>query len=386
MATISIQDCNSFVKQQHIVSHDVSTLATGLWQYLNLSLLWNTLLILLIAINFKNFPFIYHLRILNAIRFVLKSQRSPHKLTPDHLFQPMITSSKAPITEIDVFGHKSNSTYFTDVDIARTHLITTMFSHSIEKFRGGTTMNGLSGQPRSQFTMPLGAVSCTFRKEFKPYEAYDMWTRILSWDEKWFYLVTHFVKQGDKIEPTEHSLYPQQNSNGKKSHRNFDKPMCSSVCATALSKVVFKNGRMTVAPEVMLELAGLLPAKEDIQTDAVHAQLKTNMAEGLTRREAVKLAMDDVEKIEGSDSESSYDESRRSSTDQVKIEWTRERIERERQRGLETVGVLAKQGVLEDEFSGSDGPALGRHYDGHGIEGVVTTLAQLGGLSNYQLL
>lgn len=141
-------------------------------------------LLLLVIANLKNFPLIYHLRILNGIRFVLRSQRPKIKLNPEHLFLPLITSSRATLLETDVFGHKSNSTYFADVDIARTHFVTTVFSEAIEKFRGSTTMNGLSGKPRSAFTMPLGGVSCNFKKELKPYEAYDMWTRILSWDNK----------------------------------------------------------------------------------------------------------------------------------------------------------------------------------------------------------
>jgi len=45
---------------------------------------------------------------------------------------------------------------------------------------------------------------------------------------------------------------------------------------------------------------------------------------------------------------------------------------------------LGDQTELEHEFN--DQVALGRHYDGHGIEGVVATLAQLAKLSNYQLL
>lgn len=227
-----------------------------------LSVLYKILLLVLVAANLKNFPLVYHLRILNGIRFVLRSQRPSVTLMPEHLFQPLITSSKATLLETDVFGHKSNSTYFSDVDIARTHFVTTVFGEAIESFRGSTTMNGLSGKPRSSFTMPLGAVSCSFRKEIKPYETYDMWTRILSWDEKWFYLVTHFVKRSAGIKPEEHTLYPKQNTT--RQSRRFSRTTTdvdsSAVCASALSKVVFKDGRKTIPPHIMLELAGLLPS------------------------------------------------------------------------------------------------------------------------------
>lgn len=70
-------------------------------------------------------------------------------------------------------------------------------------------MNGLTAK-NSKFTLALGAVSCTVRPELLPYETYDMRTRILTWDEKWVYMVTHFVKQGARIDPIEVTLYPKQ--------------------------------------------------------------------------------------------------------------------------------------------------------------------------------
>jgi hypothetical protein len=77
-----------------------------IWGCFKFSMLWKVLLVLHIAANFKHVPFIYHLRILNAIRFVLRSQRPTNDVKPEQLFQPIITSSKAPLMEIDVFGHK----------------------------------------------------------------------------------------------------------------------------------------------------------------------------------------------------------------------------------------------------------------------------------------
>lgn len=163
---------------------DIQGLGADIFKLSSFAVLAKVALVLLVLANFKNFPLVYHLRILNGIRFVLRSQRPKVKLSPEHLFLPLITSSRATLMETDVFGHKSNSTYFSDLDIARTHFVTTVFGEAIEKCRGSTTMNGLSGKPRSAFTMPLGEVSCTFKKELKPYEPYDMWTRILSWDDK----------------------------------------------------------------------------------------------------------------------------------------------------------------------------------------------------------
>lgn len=377
---------------------DIATMYLWLFQCLSWSTALKILVFVLVAANFKNFPLVYHLRILNGVRFVLRSQRSSKPLTPDQLFQPLITSSKATLMETDVFGHKSNSTYFSDVDVARVHLLTTLFSKAIENYRGSTTMNGLSGKTSSAFTIPLGGVSCSFRKELKPYETYDMWTRILSWDQKWFYLVTHFVKKGAKIEPREYTMYPRQMSTSSSAssrkgsmasvERRESKDSTGgiaqpAIAASAMSKIVFKNGRITLAPEVMLELAGLLPPKEKNPV-AHREELKEAQIEANAKDNPAANPTELLPDLDTSDSDSGYESPRRNSEDNASQSWTRERIEAERQRGMKMASLLAKQTALEDEFS--DEAALGRHYDGHGVEGVVSTLAQLGKLSRYQLL
>ncbi|KIX09014.1 uncharacterized protein Z518_00092 [Rhinocladiella mackenziei CBS 650.93] len=328
----------------------------GFCQLISWDNAWKLSTLTLLLLNLKVFPFVYHLRLLNGLRFVLRSQRPKRDVGPEQLFQPLITSSKSCLMELDVFGHKSNSTYFADVDIARVHLVTTMFGKGIDKIRGGTTMNGLSGKPHSKFTVALGAVSCTFKKEILPYEGYDMWTRVLSWDEKWVYLVTHFVKKGFKMGPKMSSLYPHQDKQAPKYEVDdngdtsmFKTETTDSTCgpakapiaASALSKIVFKNGRITISPQQILEASNLLPIASLGDAETKAEKSFTNM----------KLSA---------------------------------AIEAERQRGLHLAALLAGQTALEDEFYSEI--ALGRHYDGLGIEGIVTTLAQLGKVSSYQLI
>lgn len=162
----------------------------------------------------------------------------------------------------------------------------------------------------------------------------------------------------------------------------------SAIAASALSKLVFKNGRITIAPEVMLKASGLLPPRPTESTSDIHdklagAQIKANIAEVAQNRITPVKAMQTVDEIESSDSEGSQ-ASRRSSVDESMFEWTWDRIECERKRGLKVANALATQSVLENELNDSE--ALGRHTDGSGIAGVVLTLAQLGKMSNYQFL
>ncbi|KAI1077636.1 hypothetical protein F5B20DRAFT_583047 [Whalleya microplaca] len=312
-----------------------------LFPHLTWSTLWFSLLCIFVTLNIKTMPFMWHMRILNAFRFILRTQRPAVPLGPMHIFQPLVTSSTAPLMEIDFNLHKSNSSYFADVDIARTHLVCTLFARGIEAMRGGTgSLAGLSsGKP--VFGLALGAVSCSFRREIKPMQEFDMWSRVLAWDEKWVYIVTHFARKG-AVEPSSWSLYPDQElpeaSKGLSGSGNEGGDPQRHIFATALSKCVFKSGRKTVAPELMLELSGLFP----------------KAGEG--------------EKRPG--------------------ESTLEGIETRRQKGLQLAQQLAAQNQqgLEAEFAGADCEALGRHTDGAGIVGVVNTLMQLAHLKRSQVL
>ena len=89
----------------------------------------------------------------------------------------------------------------------------------------------------------LAGVSCLFRREIKPYEKYEVWTRVLAWDAKWFWVISHFVSPGKN----------------KKSAGGKDGCGDRKVFASALSKYVFKSDRKTIPPAVVLEESGVLP-------------------------------------------------------------------------------------------------------------------------------
>ena len=249
----------------------------------------------------------------------------------------------AELFEIDFNCHKTNSSYFSDLDISRTHLVCTLFANAIAHMRGGTA--AYTGTKDPHFGLALGAVSCHFRKEVAPYQGYDMWSKVLSWDEKWIYIVTHFVRKNAN-KPSSYVLYPQatksqlrtrkgvlsgsrDHSSGTPAHSTPEK----DIFATALSKCVFKSGRKTISPDTMLQLSGLIPESAD---------------------QGGELAG----------------------------------IENRRLEGMKLASILAiqNQKALEAEFVGSGESVLGLHTDGAGILGVVSTLLQLAGLKRSQFL
>ncbi|TQN74423.1 putative thioesterase atnL [Colletotrichum shisoi] len=322
----------------HEAAHGLSFLpqipslsSTGFASQLTPSTIFVLILMAFCALNLKSFPFVWHLRVLNAFRFTIKTLRPRVRPRPSMVFQPIITSSSADLAEMDFNLHKTNSSYFADADIARAHLMSTLFAPAIERMRGGS-----------------GAVSCSFRREIHPGSAFDMWTLILAWDDKWFYIATHFVRRGAG-NPGTSSLYPDQAPRGGHHHHHYHHhhhhihqstsfKADKDLYATALSRCVFKSGRKTASPADMLRMAGLVPDDGEV---------------------------------------SSSDESDDETTDSELLE-----VEEQSQGGMKLAAMLTKENqlALEAEFHDGEGEVLGRHTDGTGVAGVVLTLLQLAGL------
>ncbi|KAJ5297716.1 capsule polysaccharide biosynthesis protein [Penicillium antarcticum] len=65
--------------------------------------------------TFKCIPGMWHARVLYTIitgKILFKKSRYP-------LFQPDVLTSRAPIFELDIQMHKTNSSYFADLDESR---------------------------------------------------------------------------------------------------------------------------------------------------------------------------------------------------------------------------------------------------------------------------
>jgi len=149
--------------------------------------------------------------------------------------------------ECDYNLHKSNSTYFTDLDMSRSNLALVLFGKQFNPFPG----------PRHMVII-LGGAQCVWRREIKPYEPYELWTRILAWDEKWIYIVTHFVER-DHYVHKEYILQPRRTLRKKKCKPK--QPM-KALFASAVARYVVKNNKRTVSPDELLRLCGLLPPED----------------------------------------------------------------------------------------------------------------------------
>ncbi|KAH7010607.1 uncharacterized protein B0I36DRAFT_57619 [Microdochium trichocladiopsis] len=181
--------------------------------------------------------------------------RRPHSHSPDKLFHPVISTTHTSLMEVDYNIHKSNSTYFADLDVSRTHLVAHLLAKGCHlagnNAKTGLVLDPTTGRPaRGKFGVMLGSVSCSFKREIRPFARYDMYSRVLAWDRKWMYIVTHFLEPGVAGGSGKHAP-------GKPLPAGWEK----KVYATAISKYVFKIGRLTVHPAVLIGASGLLPER-----------------------------------------------------------------------------------------------------------------------------
>jgi hypothetical protein len=206
-----------------------------------------------------------------------------HNISPELLLLPAITSSRSPLTECDINMHKSNSTYFSDIDISRSNLVMLLFRNQFQT-------PYLPHKP----TLILSGVQCTFRKQIKPYQPYEMWTRVLSWDDKWLYIVTHFVPK-HKFTPAGYELQPMPKIRKQglfKTRLDGEDEAQRHVFASAISRYIFKSGRKTVTPEEIFTRCGLLRLNDRKNIGDKSIEAETTDLEKLekARKEALPVA------------------------------------------------------------------------------------------------
>lgn len=274
----------------------------------------------------------------------------------------MITSSRNSPYDCDYNLHKSNSTYFADLDVARAHYVGSIIRTSLTRLNAGDE-NGLPADARAakgKYYVALGAVGCWFQREIKPMEKFEIYTRLLSWDRKWLYLVSHVVRAG-KVKPDGYVLQPWRNK-GKRNieSKQEEEDLKKHIFATSIARYVVKKGRLTVNPEIVLERSRLLPSKpegvglpprsEDPSVAATPAIAETPAGHGsLTSPEQVAARV--TEKLGGKES-----------NEQTSVDdWNWDDMETERLRGLKMASHFDALNGLHDELK--TGEALGKYSD-----------------------
>lgn len=317
---------------------------------------WRTATILLALINLKAVPFSWHVRLLyQFIKYWYTPQRVQQALqeaaangTIHPIFDSVSIYSHAPAYEADYNLHKSNSTYFSDLDESRTALMTKLYASGM---RTGSKQLEAAGY-HGHTNVILGSVHTSFHKEIKPYERYEVRSRVLGWDQKWCVIGTFFIR-------------PAPNKKDE------------VLLASSLSKYVTKKGRYTVAPEKCLRAAGWLPerpaetqAAPDQRAEDSNSSNDTVVPSNSDRSpdvtedtndiaapapEAAVNATEIVDRLEGIASHIEGETSTMDISTAIPpraVEWDWHRIEMERLRGLQVAqNWLALDKALVEEYT-----------------------------------
>jgi len=319
--------------------------------------MWKIALAAIALANFKNLPGIWHVRVLRGILYQLYLQPTPQP--PKHLFSAMITKSRNTFYDCDYNLHKSNSTYFADLDVARAHTVGCLIRTGLTRLNRGDE-EGLPEEVRKakgSYYVALGAVSCFFQRQIEPLQAFEIHTRVLSWDRKWLYLVSHIVKKG-AVKPECYVLQPWKKGKALKPGevRVKDEELRKHIFATSVARYCFKKGRLTINPEIVLERSRLLPKRpegirlpprgeSEIATPA--STVATPAADGGESNPETVVA-------KASEELGEFVESVGKEGEEADEAWTWDDMEKERLRGLTTASHFDRLSAAHNELKGGE--------------------------------
>lgn len=194
---------------------------------------------LLAVTSIKTLPFSYFVQFyaiviravyLGRISYYRNGKRNSLGFTqPEDVFGWVPFQSYVSPLEIDMYLHKSNLTYFTDLDLARTKLVVTVMQRMFIRYRDNENGDFKRKGPKNYPFVPVGSIKGAFKRELTLFTPYTIESRFIGWDDyKWVYVLSKFSTKG--------------------------KGSTEKVMAIFVTKYVFKrNGRITIRPREILE-------------------------------------------------------------------------------------------------------------------------------------
>ncbi|EGV65632.1 hypothetical protein PSN45_003594 [Yamadazyma tenuis] len=209
---------------------------------------WKIVLAVLTLTSYKTIPFAYLFKFYYAYTRYVTSKRWKYlkiggkntfditieKKGPLAVFEPNVYSSYVSPLEYDMFLHKSNSTYFADMDFARMKLLCQNMQKGFFTYMFNEYNDFKKASVFNYPFVPVARVECTFKKELKLFEKFDVVSRVGAWDDKWLYVISKFVKTSD-----------------------------NRTVAIGVTRYVFKLGRITIPPKEFIKRSELLTSEAE---------------------------------------------------------------------------------------------------------------------------
>lgn len=122
-----------------------------------------------------------YFRLVYALLSGLVAARLNHR---DHL----LSSYRVWPHDLDAFGHMNNGRYLQIMDVARTEWM--------------SRVGVVNCMWQNRWTAVLGGGCIRFRSSLKPFQRYQVRTRLLSWDDRWWFLEHAFLDENNRLVAT----------------------------------------------------------------------------------------------------------------------------------------------------------------------------------------
>ncbi|KAE8145107.1 hypothetical protein BDV25DRAFT_165356 [Aspergillus avenaceus] len=253
----------------------LQSVVSSLWHSVSF---WKAAAVFFAVLNLKTLPIVWHIRV---YRYFFKHgylitpavEQPPRPST--EILKPVSIYSRAPIMELDFNMHKSNSTYFSDLDVSRTALMSNIV------VKGAALLEKrLEAQGKKGFLgFILGSVYTSFKREIPAYAKYEVKSHVASFDQKWIYIVTYFLKPG-------------------KGSKTDPEALKKRLYAVSISRYVLKKGRYTVPPKDVFEAAGYTPFVDPVTANGASTGVENGHANGAAqRKETAEAPRDEWDRL-----------------------------------------------------------------------------------------
>lgn len=96
-----------------------------------------------------------------------------------------VVSFRVLPNDLDINLHLNNGRYLSLMDLGRLDMM--------------GRMGALPLLLKRRWNPVVGSLTIRFRRSVEPFQRYQLHSRILAWDEKWFYIEQRFVREGELL-------------------------------------------------------------------------------------------------------------------------------------------------------------------------------------------
>ncbi|KAI1316771.1 hypothetical protein EDD11_009509 [Mortierella claussenii] len=176
------------------------------------------LILLVFLLNFKSLPGVFHAKMgfrIAAVQLYSLRHGKGFRIKPT---DTSVVRERVWVDDLDLNFHFSNSSYGKNCDYARVKYVTSLLGPSV-----------LPMHPLRKIAFALGGNQFWFKKEISLFQSFEIRTRLLAWNQKWF-VIEHRVytpSRGKRIK-TGSSSHAHTSASGQ------------TLCAIGISKFVLK--------------------------------------------------------------------------------------------------------------------------------------------------